>query len=414
MIKSNNKIVLILSLFMLLGQFIIAQDKLIFSLVKNGDPQKLSAYLDTTKTSINITNTKGYSPLHVLIENYVAYDVELITKDEKAYDENSDRSEDFWDCMKLLLDKGASTSQLTPEGWNALQYAVLNGKLSPVNYIISKFGGANVRDKEGNTLLHLSLLINPDEVTAQFLKSIAFSFGDIDYTSLNNKGQTPLTFYMSEPRCNWKNAVSKNKQETASNSNQNCISSNTYKMLENFKDFDMKSMLTVDKYGKNAIDYMKVHNTWALSSFQYFVDLASQAHKELEDQRLAYAQVNDKQNEEYTNIEDYNGSCRACEINETFSRKYSYECNFSQYDKTKMVNTKLREEVLIEVRPDKIIVYAPYHIHDCKIISSRFNDEGDLEYEVDDTSYKFIGFVKGLDKVFLIRYDNTVNGYCNF
>lgn len=411
MIKSNNKIVLILSLFILLGQFITAQDKLIFTLVKNGDPQKLSAYLDTTKTSINITNTKGYSPLHVLLENYVDYNVDLIVEDKKAYDENSDRSNDYWDCMRLLLDKGASISQLTPEGWNALQYAVLNGKLGPVGYLVRTFGGTDVRDKDGNTLVHLSLLVNPDEVTSAYIKTITSSFGDVDINSLNYAGQTPLTFYMSEPRCNYKNALSKNKQQTTSN--QSCVSGKTYKMLENFKDYEMKSMLTDDKYGKNAIDYMKIYNPWALSNFQYFVDLATQSHKELEDQRLAYSQLNEKQNEEYTNVSSYSGSCSSCEINETFSRRYSYECNFSQYDNTKMVASKLSTEVLIEVRPDKIIVHGPYHIHDCKIISSRFNEEGDLEYEVDDSSYEYIGFVGDLSRVFLLRYDGTMDGYCN-
>lgn len=410
----KQKALVALSIFLFMSKFISAQDKPIFTYVKNGDPKKLSAYLDTTKTSINIKNSKGYSPLHVLIENYVQYRTDYIVTDEVKHDYTSKKSNDFWDCMKLLLDKNASTDQLTPEGWNALQYAVLNGKLSAVSQILKKAGGGGIRDKDGNTLIHLSMLINPDEAMPKFNELINYYFTDygIDRFSINNAGQTPLAFYMSQPRCNWKTPL--NNTKTSTSSNQSCVTSATYDMLESYKDFDLKSVLTKDKSGNSAIDYMKTHNSWALSNFQYFVDLATQAHKELEDDRKFIENQKSSYTNNSANSVSSSSSCSKCNIKETFNKKYDYECSFSQYNSSKIVYSKLSTQFYIEVKTDKIIVYGLYHINNCKIIASKFNNEGDLEYEVEDYSFKSIGFTRDLNKVFLIRHDGTVEGYCNY
>jgi|GEM_PF-6614613 len=72
--------------------FVIAQKQNIFSLVKEGDPAKLKNYLDTTKIALNITNTKGYSPLHMLIEHYVQYRVDYAATDEAKYNITTTKS----------------------------------------------------------------------------------------------------------------------------------------------------------------------------------------------------------------------------------------------------------------------------------------------------------------------------------
>jgi ankyrin repeat protein len=409
----NKKIILALSIFLLLFQWNHAQEKLIFDIVKNGNPEKLRAYLDTTKTSINITNSKGYSPLHVLIQNYVERNDNITFEDnEEEFYKNVDESNSFEDCLEQLLYADASVTQRTPEGWDALQYAVIYGKrlaFYEIKYFHDNIDLKSIKDKDGNSLRHLSLLVNPDFVLDfDALNSLLYP---IDFKTLNNLGQTPFVFYMSQERCNWKTVMTK---KTATYSNEDCVSEATIKMLEYFVDDKLEAILTKDNSGKNGVDYMKLHNPWALAIYQKRLDeynLAKQKLEEeeknqkLKEQENLYSQGSNNNSFSYSNNNSSKNDEDRKQINESFSKKYSYECLPSKYE--------LSTEIYIEVRPDKITVYLPNHVHSCKIISSKFNNEGDLEYEVEDYSFTSIGVSSDLNTLILMRYDGTYEVYCN-
>jgi hypothetical protein len=73
-------------------------------------------YIDTPKSSINVLNAKGYNPLHILIENFEEGRPELQEQDAYKYHQKVKQSEQYRICIQLLLDKGASAGQQTPEG----------------------------------------------------------------------------------------------------------------------------------------------------------------------------------------------------------------------------------------------------------------------------------------------------------
>ncbi|MBT9483880.1 ankyrin repeat domain-containing protein [Sediminibacterium sp.] len=403
--------------------FVIAQKQNIFSLVKEGDPAKLKNYLDTTKIALNITNTKGYSPLHMLIEHYVQYRVDYAATDEAKYNITTTKSEMYWDCMKLLLDKGAPTDQLTPDGWNALQFAVLNGKLSAINQILLKAKGGDIRDQNGNTLLHLSMLINPDEIMPTFheqLSGLLTAYKIEKYTT-NFLGQTPLVFYMSQPRCNWKNPLNvpafQIPSTTNSQTNINCQTSATSRMLEVFQDYELKCILTKDFSGRNAMDYMKIQNPWAEKSFASFVSRASAAHKEIENYQRQINEITRQNLEIYKNNKlaaKGSNECTKCLVDKSFNIKYEYDCNKNQFSNDKIVAYKMTSQVSFEVKPHKMVIYFPNHVIEAPIISSKYNSIGFIQYELDNYAFKSVGFKNDLSHVFLIRKGGSVEGYCNF
>lgn len=269
-------ILLLLGLFGYGSPSVAANEPLIFSIVKNGEVNALRAWLDTSKTSVNITNAKGYSALHVLIEHYVEFRPDWREKDLYKYQQSLEKYELYRACIRLLLDKGASPSQLTPDGWNALQYAVVKGKYDAVNELLEKSKGGDVRDADGNTLLHLSILINPDEPEPRFWQRLIekMSAYKISISTPNFAGQTPLVFYMSYPRCN-PNAEPAPKPGKLLGSGGApkvvaCPGEAAYQMLDNFKYHT--SIMTPDFAGKTAIDYAKMYNEWAVGTLEGYIE----------------------------------------------------------------------------------------------------------------------------------------------
>jgi hypothetical protein len=184
-------------------------------------------------------------------------------------------SELYRECLLLLIERGASSRQLTPEGWNALQYAVVKGKIRPAALLIEKTEGGDVRDDEGNTLLHLSLLVNPEECNEKFWEMLIDQLRSykINIQTPNFAGQTPIAFYMSRPRCVAKPEETKPAGNGANTTTKNtpvCPTKAMNRMLDAFMD---ESTLEVPDFsGKTAIDYARIHNTWATWNLERYME----------------------------------------------------------------------------------------------------------------------------------------------
>jgi hypothetical protein len=400
LVESMNKLTIasaffILSLLPSFGS--MAQESRIFDLVKGGDVNSLRAYLDTTKTSVNVLNAKGYTPLHVLIENYVEERLDLRDKDSFKYQQTVKQGEQFRTCLQLLLDKGASAKQLTPEGWTALQYAVMKGKWEPVNLLLQKTKGGDVRDKEGNTLLHLSLLINPDEPIEHFWKNLIDKLRPFDITTstVNFKGQTPINFYLREPRCNppatQRPVARKLAGASAPPSNQPCQTFGTSKMLENF--LCEPCILVPDFSGARAKDYTEVHNKWYLFDLLMKEQLYAYS-AETNKKYQVVAENNKRATEEYLRkLAEWEE--QGSKLDVSFNRTYYYLCNSYQNSRIKM-----DEPVVVTVTPDYISVSSlvPYY-GKFKVASSGYeviNGNEWAVYHLEKTSsnstYSAIGF----------------------
>lgn len=271
-----------------------ANEPMIFELVKKGDIQNLRTYLDTTKTAVNVVNSKGYSPLHVLIENYVEYRYDLREKDPYKYQQGLQKHELYRACLSLLLEKGASTKQFTPEGWNALQYAVVKGKADAVGELMERSKGGDVRDEEGNTLLHLSLLVKPEEPQSNFWENLIgklYSY-NININTPNAVGQTPIAFYMSRPRCigspEQPKPAGKLYGAGAATKAPECPSSATFDMLRVF--MHQSTLETPDFSGNTAISYAQMHNIWAVSRLEGYMESYRRVQAEWEPHLKKFAQ----------------------------------------------------------------------------------------------------------------------------
>lgn len=302
----------IINLLICCSLYISAQEPKIFQIVKKGDIDALKTYLDTSKASINVVNAKGYSPLHVLIDHFVDYRGELGLIDKNKAVQNVEQSDSYRNCIRLLLDKGASAKQLTPEGWTALQYAVIKGKWQPVDQLLNKTNGGDVRDEDGNTLLHLSILVNPEEEISEnfwgnLINSLQYKY-KITITTPNSAGQTPIAFYMSHPRCR----------------TNICGTAKTNKMLDNF--IYHEALMVPDFSGKTAMDYAKIHNSWAEWKLNNYMNIYKRvqadwdAHMKKFDQQV---ELNKRKIQEYE-------SKKAAESKQ--GSKSTYGCNNTCYN----------------------------------------------------------------------------------
>lgn len=235
-----------------------AQESRIFQLIKGRNENALRSFLDTNSTAINSLNAKGYSPLHVHIEQFEDYAAELMSKNESAALKNIQTYDLDLAILKLLLDRGASVRQLTPDGYNAVQYAVSQGKWFPVDRLLIRYEGGAVRDEQGNTLLHLSTLIDPSKKTIdnfyEYLADKVRSY-DIGVSTPNSAGQSPIAFYLSKPRL-----------VPMHSSGYPAIVSKMFKAF-----FYEKALLTPDFSGRTAVDYAKAFNPWATSEVENYV-----------------------------------------------------------------------------------------------------------------------------------------------
>lgn len=392
-----RKVILALSFCIYSSFSLMAQETRLFEIVRKGDSESLKTYLDTSKTSINITNAKGYSPLHVLIENFVEERPEWQEKDAYKYQQTVNQSGQYQSCLQLLLNKGASASQLTPEGWTALQYAVMKGKWQPIQILLEKTKGGDVKDKEGNTLLHLSLLINPDEPIESFWKNLIVQLSPLNITpaTVNYQRQTPINFYLSQPRCNPPASkaapAGKLLGASAPATTTQCRTNRTSQMLNYF--LCQPCIMTPDQAGKTAKAHAEQHHPWYLSTLsmqeqQYAVGAA--IDKEYED----VSERNNRATDEFL-IKLAEWEAQGAMLDLSFTKTYYSECN--SYQKNRI---RLDEPVVISVTPDEISIssLSPYY-GSFKIASSGYEViNGNqwavyhLEQSSTNSTYKAIGF----------------------
>ena len=417
-------------LCLLLGgnQIIFAQESKIFSLVKNGDFVGLKAFLDTSKIEpMNPNrNASGYTPLHVLIDNYVNYRKDLDGVDQKKHDAILEKSRSYSKCLDLLLAKKFLSLYRTPEGWTALQYAAVKGKWNPLASILNETGGGKEVDKNGNTLLHLSLLANPDDLVVGFHKKLvqglAYSYGVL-ITSVNNDGQTPLAFYMSKPRCV---SYPYGKPPTTTTVLPRCNGA-TESMLESFKDFDLKSLLTKDKSGKNAMDYMKLYNPWASSNLEFHIAnmLPAQqevaAHVKRHEEAVAAAEVGRSkraaereranQNANVPSPTNQNNGFKSTNLRDSFYNEYDYGFTFNTSTQKNEPLRKLSKKVAIEIDFRNLTIYYGNSYAKCKILDIMRNETGDTEYILQHPKVRTVGFTKSRSRALVMYHDNTNQGY---
>jgi hypothetical protein len=375
----------------------LTQDHAIFNIVKQGDPRLLKTCLDTSQATVDLTNSQGYTPLHVLIESYVEARSEMEAKDSYKYSQAVSQQEQYRLCLDLLLNKGASATKLTPNKWTALQFAVMKGKWQPIEILLQRTKAGDVRDGAGNTLLHLSLLINPDEPIQQFWDNLIVHlrpFG-ITTSTTNLKGQTPLHFYLSQPRCNPPSArpaaTGKLMGAATPAVPPKCQTSGTYEMLSHF--WCEASIIAPDLSGKKAIEYAEIHNPWYASTLRMQAQ-AFAASAEIDQKYQRTIENNRRATEEYL-IKMAEWEAEGAKLDLSFTKTYYSQCN--SYQKNRI---KLDEPVVISVTPDDISISSltPYYGR-FKIARSSYeviNGNQWAVYHLEQTSsnstYKAIGF----------------------
>jgi hypothetical protein len=273
----------------------------------------------------------------------------------------------------------------------------MKGKWQPIELLLQKMKGGDVRDGAGNTLLHLSLLINPDEPVEQFWKNLIdqLRLYNITPSSVNHKGQTPINFYLSQPRCNPAKSQPTNTGKllgaTASSVTPKCQTSRTFKMLGHF--LCEPCIMTPDFAGKTAKAHAEQHHQWYMSTLsmqeeQYAVGTAIDKKYE------AVSERNKRATEEFL-IKLAEWEAQGAKLDLTFTKTYYSECN--SYQKNRI---RLDEPVVISVTPDEITIssLSPYY-GSFKIAKSGYEViNGNqwavyhLEQSSSNSTYKVIGF----------------------
>lgn len=323
-----------------------AQTDLLFNSIKEGKWEELQKYLNTTGTLVNIRNSEGYTPLHWLIQHYVDYDVSLYFIDAAAAEKNIEQYENYGKCMNMLIENGANLQEKTPEGYNALQFAVVNGKWFATDKLLGIDKNHSVRDSEGNTLLHLSIYADKENTLENFWTYLhdRILSDKVNIHTPNYAGQTPIAYFMSTPRK---------------------IGKNTFTMLDVLK--STKSLQAPDINGKTAMDYARLNNDWAVFSMQLYIDRATILEKEhAEFMEKFNKQIEDNQRimEEYQNRNVSRNGDKL--LQESFSVTYIYECVPSNNHATGGSNLKcnyLDEEVTVTVTPTRVSISSlmPYY-----------------------------------------------------
>lgn len=187
----------ILTTAVALGVFLSATpaDAALFGELRYGRPGLAEAQL-AAGANVNAQNAEGLTPLLWLIRHYVDYDVELALRNKQAGERNVEENDRYRRCLKLLLEHGADVSMKTPEGLTALQYAVVLGKWGPTEMLLQKAGTLekSILDRDGNTLLHLSVLADNDVTPSRFWQDLhdALLSDKVNVRVSNAAGQTPM------------------------------------------------------------------------------------------------------------------------------------------------------------------------------------------------------------------------------
>ncbi len=357
-----------------------AQTNWLFDDLKAGKWEMLERYIDSMGVSVNARNRDGYTPLHWLIKHYIDHDPNKYFGNEKAYAKNVAESENYRKCLQILLKKKPNLQDKTPEGWNALQYAIVSGKWGPTDKILDVDENKKILDNEGNTLLHLSVLADKETTIEKFwyyLHDRVLS-DKVSVKTPNFAGQTPIAFYLSLSRK---------------------LTSKSFKILEALR---YPSAINVkDLSGKSALDYAKEKNSWAVYDLESYLKTAAIVQKDHEEFMKKFnQQIKDNQRllEEYNK----NNASGAKLLTSSFTVTYSHQCNVN--NKGKVYGSKLSDPVIVTVTPDKVTISSLEPYYGSFIVEKSGEEliDGKAVWEVyyfkqtsTNSTYKAIGFPKG-------------------
>lgn len=195
--------VISLCIFLAVSNLLIAQTsntdsidyKKIFLDVEKGNWTELKKYYENDLIDWSKRNENKYTPIQWLIKNFPSKD------------------DGYRACLLALIDVGASVYDLSPEGWNAFQLSVANGKMAAIKILISETNpNIGMKDKDGNTLFHLCLWANVLTTDSSFWKEFlhlkqiteyykkSSSVFKFDRYTVNRLGQPPIIYYFGKVR----------------------------------------------------------------------------------------------------------------------------------------------------------------------------------------------------------------------
>ena len=124
---------------------------------------------------VNCKNCDGNTLLHIVIQHNSEYE-----------------------CLKLLLENGASTSIMNNKGLKPLHFIQQEDYASTFLNLFKLEKYFNAHDYHGNTLMHILMMKGVDEDTLKEIMLISLEFNAY-FRAQNNKGQTPLHIAAGKP-----------------------------------------------------------------------------------------------------------------------------------------------------------------------------------------------------------------------
>lgn len=173
----------------------------------------LKELVELKKYPVNRRFPSGFTPLQVMV---------WVSSNEAKEDTATNRA-----IIQYLVQKGASVKMKAPpfkkwmkllepydsdgiktetqDSLNALQLSVLFGNIDVVKLLMKYDPNTGIKDKFGNTLLHLAAMYDYGAKFDEHYVVKLFDLLMIDRNVVNNAGQNPLVYYVSKPQ--WVNTA---------------------------------------------------------------------------------------------------------------------------------------------------------------------------------------------------------------
>jgi hypothetical protein len=248
-----------------------------------------------------------------------------------------------WDKLLAPYDSDGIKAE-SADSLNALQLAVLTGNLHLVKIMLQYDKNTAVKDKAGNTLLHLGAMYDYSSNYDEGYVVKLFDLLMIDRNVTNNDGQNPLVYYVSKPqRVTTAKLVIDHMIKAGANPDQR------------------------DKSGKNYYDYGKTVNPWINDWIAQEAEWARV--KKIIENFINTPPIDfEKQTQEnlarYEAWKKRNGECGNRELNSSFSLQYRYFLSSPYGMPTKGQKCSANDEPIeVVVSPDRISIstLSPYY-----------------------------------------------------